>query len=320
MMKHTRWPGSEALGGIVPMTFKGALIRLLEHPGGRLFLRTWVRLLDRPGGRLLLGKLATRVARRVLDADVEIMYDALWTHRVGSYFFPDGPQFNYNLPFDFPYRWKEQKELYISAAEDFWFQHYRPQEGDVVIDIGAGCGEDTLAFSLAAGETGRVIAIEAHPLTFAILKHFCRLNRLVNTTPLQLALMDKPGMVSMIESDESLWETRSVEYGVESSGLQVRASTLDEVCEVEGLKDIAFVKMNIEGAERYALLGMKSVIRRIRRICVACHDFRADCGDGEQFRTRAFVEQFLIEHGFTLASRPDDPRNYVRDHIFGLRL
>jgi hypothetical protein len=38
------------------------------------------------------------------------------------------------------------------------------------------------------------------------------------------------------------------------------------------------------------------------------------------FNTRAFVEQFLIEHGFKPASRPDDPRDYVRDHIFGLRL
>ncbi len=41
---------------------------------------------------------------------------------------------------------------------------------------------------------------------------------------------------------------------------------------------------------------------RIRQICVACHDFRSELGHGEEFRTRAFVEQFLIDHGFTLAS------------------
>jgi hypothetical protein len=27
----------------------------------------------------------------------------------------------------------------------------------------------------------------------------------------------------------------------------------------------------------------------------------------------------LIKYGFKLASRPNDPRDYVRDHVFGLR-
>jgi hypothetical protein len=43
-----------------------------------------------------------------------------------------------------------------------------------------------------------------------------------------------------------------------------------------------------------------------------------DLGHGEQFRTRAFVESFLVDHGFTLASRPHDPRDYFRDDIFGI--
>jgi len=86
------------------------------------------------------------------------------------------------------------------------------------------------------------------------------------------------------------------------------------------LKKIAFLKMNIEGAEREALLGMGPSLRRVEQICVACHDFRADLGHGEQFRTRIFVQEFLVKHGFTLRSRPDDPRSYVRDHVFGLRI
>jgi hypothetical protein len=111
----------------------------------------------------------------------------------------------------------------------------------------------------------------------------------------------------------------AVEYRNGSSGIPVRASTLDEVCENEGIKKIDFLKMNIEGAERYALLGMRRALQRINQICVACHDFRSDRGEGEQFRTRAFVGGVLVEHGFVLASRPDDPRVGIRDHIFGLR-
>ena len=282
------------------------------------YKRAMIRLLDRPGTRLFLGKIASRFARRSTGGDVEILYaNGLWTHRAGLHFFPDGPQFKYTTPeFD---TWQGQMGFYLSEAQDYWLQHYRPQEGDVIVDVGAGRGEDTVAFSRAVGQSGRVLAIEAHPLSFAILKNFCRLNKLGNVTALHLAVMDRPGTVHISDS-ESSWIENAIQETGDASGTEVRATTLHEVCEEEGLKEIAFLKMNIEGAERQALPGMAPVMPRIRQICVACHDFRSELGHGEQFRTRAFVEKFLLEHGFTLASRTNDPRDYVRDHVFGLRV
>ena len=41
--------------------------------------------------------------------------------------------------------------------------------------------------------------------------------------------------------------------------IEVRAGTLEEVWREQGLGEIAFLKMNIEGAERYALLGLGSL-------------------------------------------------------------
>jgi FkbM family methyltransferase len=297
----------------LPPTF-----RAIGGAGELSYKRALSRLLDRPGGRLILGKIATNFLQRMNGDGVEVVYrDGLWTHRVGHDFFPDGLRFEYaDADFD---SWKRQMDIYAANAKDYWLQHYRPQEGDVIVDVGAGRGEDTLAFSRAVAETGRVIAIEAHPVTFAILKNFCRLNRLTNVTPLQLALMDKAGTVRIAES-ESSWMENAIEYDEGSSEIQVRAGTLNEVCEQQGLKDIAFLKMNIEGAESHALLGMGPVIHHIRQICVACHDFRANRSNSDQFRTRAFVEQFLIDHGFTiLAPRSGDPRDYVRDHVFAMR-
>jgi FkbM family methyltransferase len=264
-----------------------------------------------------LGKIATRIVQQSGDDGLEIAYiDGFWTRRVGRDFFPDGVRFEYTYAnFDI---WKRQADLFISQTKDFWLQQYRPKEGDVIVDVGAGRGEDTLTFSRAVGATGRVIAIEAHPLSFAILKNFCKLNRLTNVTPLHLALMDKPGTVRIIES-ASCWTMNAVDSGNGTSGVPVRAGTLDALCEAQKVDNIAFLKMNIEGAERYALLGAQAVMPRIRQICVACHDFRADMGHGEEFRTLAFVGRLLREHGFTLTSRPDDPRDYVRDHVYGLR-
>lgn len=281
------------------------------------YKKALIGALDRPGGRLLLGKIATGFVRRAGGDGVEIKYvDGMWTRRAGRHFFPDSLRFDYTYA-DFD-SWKRQAEIYASDTKEYWLQYYRPQEGDTIVDVGAGRGEDTLTFSRAVGQSGRVIAIEAHPVNFAILKNFCRLNGLTNVTSLDLALMDKPGTVRITES-ESSWTENAIEYGEGSSGIPVRAGTLNEVCEQQGIKEIAFLKMNIEGAERYALLGMGRVLQGIKQICVACHDFRSDRGEGEQLRTRAFAEGFLVEHGFMLASRPDDPRVGIRDHVFGLR-
>lgn len=278
--------------------------------------RTLVQIMDRPGGRTLLGRVATRVARRHTGSDIELFYaGGIWTHRVGPYCFPDGPRFNYYENDLKPM--EGQANEYFSIADEFWFRHFRPQEGDVVIDVGAGRGEDTLAFSRAIGAAGRVFAIEAHPFSFEILKQFCHLNRLTNATVLHLALMDKPGTVSMVES--CAWQGHSVSIGHVPTEVQVRAATLDEVCEKQGIKEIDFLKMNIEGAERPAIIGMAASLRHIRAICVSCHDFRADSGGGEHFRTRDFVKGFLADHEFEVISNLEDPRPPVRDLVYGIR-
>jgi FkbM family methyltransferase len=279
--------------------------------------RTLIRLLDRPGGRFLLGKIATVIVRRGGGDDIQIAYiNGLWTRQIGSDFFPDSVRFEYTYA-DFS-DWKNQVAHYAADTKEYWLQHYIPRQGDIIVDIGAGRGEDTLTFSKAVGDTGRVIAIEAHPVTFAILKSFCQLNRLNNVTVLHLALMDKPGTVRMVESEAS-WMENAIDCAERSSGVEVRSGTFEEVWKEQGLKELAFLKMNIEGAERYALVGIRSALPYISQICVACHDFRCNSSEGEKFRTHAFVEEFLVRHGFALASRWDDPRDYVRDHIFGLR-
>lgn len=281
------------------------------------YKRTLVRLIDRPGGRFLLGGVATLAARWITHTDVRIAYlQGRWTRRLGASLTSCGPEYCYT--YREIRRWRDEAEEHASETRDYWLRFYEPAEGDTIIDVGAGHGEDTFTFSRAVGKSGRVIAIEAHPLAFRALKRFCRVKRLSNVTPVHLALMDKPGEVHLVESE--CWMENRVEPTNGSSGVAVPAGTLDDLCRKESITDISFLKMNIEGAERFALLGAESAMHRVGHICVACHDFRSDHGHGEQFRTRAFVEQFLLNHGFTTQRRADDPRPAVPDHVFGLRL
>jgi FkbM family methyltransferase len=281
------------------------------------YKKTIARLLDRPGGRWVLAKMASPYLRKALRAQLDVAHvNGLWTHRMGSTFFPDGR--NFESVYSNLCLWKTQAQEYTSQTTDFWLKHYIPKEGDVIVDVGAGRGEDTLTFSRAVGNTGRVIAIEANPLSYAMLRTFCRLNGMTNVTALHIALMDKPGTVRLLE-DESSWTQDSIVRRNESIGIEVQAMTLEQIWEQERLKNVAFLKMNIEGGERHALLGTKSVLPYVSQLCVACHDFRSDNGGGEDFRTRSFVQEFLASQGFSVTSNPDDPRAYVRDHVFGIR-
>lgn len=241
--------------------------------------------------------------------------DGIWTRRVRGHFLPDSPTFDYAYS-DFD-NWGKQIDLYVAQSHDYWLRYYSTKPGDVIVDVGAGRGEDAVAFSRAVGPTGRVFAIEAHPVSFAILRSFCGLNRLKNVVPVECAIASTNGTLSL-SNEKSAWMENSV-VATGTNTISVRAATLDEICAQNGINEIALLKMNIEGAESDALLGTEETISRVRQVCVACHDFRSDNGEGDQFRTRVFVERFLVEHGFSIKTRPDSPLDFVRDHVFGLR-
>ncbi|MCP4178835.1 MAG: FkbM family methyltransferase [bacterium] len=284
-----------------------------------LFLNRFLkysRLLDFFGGRFILAKLITFVSKKMSAVETELFYkDGLWIHRVDRVFFPDGPRFYY-FPGLFQL-WVKQKGEYIRNAKEFWFAHYTPKYGDTILDIGAGRGEDTFTFSKAVGKTGKIIGIEADPHNFQMLEKFCSLNELRNTTLHQVALMDKPGCVSMHISTS--WIDNAITDNNEEGDIFVPSDTLDNICALEEINDIAFLKMNIEGAERFALLGMGETLKKVKIICIACHDFLADRGGSDSMRTRSFVVNFLRTHGFKVIFNNDEPRDFARDHIFALR-
>ena len=279
--------------------------------------RNIANFLDRRGGRGLLARITTSLARRELGNDVRVFHDGrLWIHFANSTFFPDERRFCY---YGSSFReWAELPAKYIRDAQDYWFRQYQLREGDVVIDVGAGRGEDTFAFSKAVGPGGRVVAVEAHPLSYELLETFCRLNRLENTSLLNLAVMDKRGEISMLESAD--WRANAVAVDAAPGSIKVPSRTLDEICnELLSIRRIDFLKMNIEGAERYALLGMESMVQSTKAMCIACHDFLADRGLGEHYRTKQFVEEFLVDRGFRTVSYQEDPRDFVRCHVFASR-
>ena len=161
-------------------------------------------------------------------------------------------------------------------------------------------------------------AIEAHPGTFHILDRFCALNQLDNVTRLNYACVDRPARLHA--ETLPVWESNYVHSGEPTAESHpVEGVTFDSLCATHHIDRIDFLKMNIEGAERDALPGCREALARTRYVCVAAHDFRAARGEGEHFRTLAFVRGFLSDAGFRLVTRDEDPRYYVPYHIHGTR-
>jgi FkbM family methyltransferase len=273
--------------------------------------------LDNPEGRLELARQATAAARlAVPGVDIEMLWDGIWIRRVGPHYFPEPNLFGVAEPKWV--RWPHTEATLLRDANDYWFHVYKPGPGDVIVDIGAGRGEDVFAFSRAAGPQGRVIAIEPHPATFQVLGRFCEWNRLANVTTVNCACVDETASLQI--ETLPVWQSNYVRTGEPSpTSFPVKGVRFDDLCDEYGIDRIDFLKMNIEGAERTALPGCRRALGRTSFVSVAAHDFRAARGEGEQFRTLDFVRQLLTESGFQVTTRDDDPRRYVRYHVHGGR-
>ena len=277
--------------------------------------RRLIQFLDHPGGRAILSRLGTAYARSRTGLDAQVFYDDAWIRRVGQWYLAESSHFHWEA--EAMAKWQEDLHELLDIHRDWWFYRYQPAEGDVIIDVGAGIGDDALVFSRAVGSRGRVLSIEAHPRTFRLLEKTCRYNHLENTQPIHGALMDKSGPVFIEDRDS--YQGNTVRSDNEGDELRHRVAgvTLDELCDQHHIGRIDFLKMNIEGAERLAIEGMEKMIPNIRRVSIACHDFLA--GGGEFYRTKALVANFLRARGFEVCSRDDHPEPWVRDQVHGVR-
>src|SRR5579871_995659 len=152
--------------------------------------------IDTSLSRMELASRATALAREALPGvDIEILWDGMWIRRVGVHYFPDPEMFK--VPEPKWQRWAKQAEKHLRDADDYWFHVYKPQPGDVIVDIGAGRGEDVFAFSRAVGPAGRVLAIEPHPVSYRALQKLCALNGLNNVTTFHCACVDEPAQLQI---------------------------------------------------------------------------------------------------------------------------
>jgi FkbM family methyltransferase len=267
------------------------------------FARIVKRSLDRALPDLVLAPFLTQMAQLQRKGVRKIFRDSdLWIHETGTGYFA----------YQEPYLRLDLRRLDEIAKENF-FWGYTPRGGDVILDVGAGVGEEALAFARAVGERGKVICIEAHPKTYRCLQALVRYNRLENVVALHQAISE-PGRSHELIEDSSEYVSNRLES---SKGISVPATTVDAICELLRLEQVNFLKMNIEGAERLAIRGMTQTLRHTQALCICCHDFLAEQRRDDSCRTTAIVQDFLRQSGFIVIPRsePGAP-TYIKHQVW----
>lgn len=178
-----------------------------------------------------------------------------------------------------------------SAIFNVIAKHLRP--GESAIDAGANIGAVSIFIARQVGMQGQVLAVEMMPDTAARLRHNLALNNLSNVTVIEKALSSREGSV-VAEVAEGVFGQASIASG--SNRVEVPTTTLD--CLSTKLKDIAVMKLDIEGAEPLALAGAAEMLKRTRVII-----FESWSSDDGQ------TASLLRAAGFAIS--PIDGRNFL---------
>ncbi|WP_369900228.1 FkbM family methyltransferase [Bacillus manliponensis] len=147
----------------------------------------------------------------------------------------------------------------------FFINQIKP--GNIVIDIGTNVGYFTILAAKLVGTQGKVFGFEANPEVFELLKDNISMNWLSEQTKLyNIAIYSKNKNLTFHSSDRFHGDS-SINIRPEDENrtdpytlLNIKANTLDN--QFQHLKQIDLIKIDIEGGEYHAFLGMMELIKQ----------------------------------------------------------
>lgn len=200
----------------------------------------------------------------------------------------------------------------LRDERDYWLGTWEPETQDcarewirpgfVVFDVGVHKGFFTLLAASLVKDQGRVVAFEPHPGNRRMTLSNTALNQdlatRIKVEP--LAISDQTG-TERFECGHDGSSTAALtraKTGGDSGGVEVQTVTLDEYIATSNIRP-DFIKMDIEGAEKFALRGMIETLAHVRpAVLIEIHD--SACSDELQrcLREHRYVAKRLNGEAF----------------------
>ena len=176
----------------------------------------------------------------------------------------------WEYPEKFPWDWRLEMLLgrYEKETVDLFNRIILP--GMTVIDIGAHVGYFTRLFSKLVGPDGRVVSFDANKNNFEILIRNASRSRYKNITLVNKAISDKDGSIDFYKVMSKTGCHSIIQPVAESEKVIVPSVTLDSFLTESGINKVDIIKIDIEGAEYYAFMGMKDLFKRAKSLYVLC--------------------------------------------------
>jgi len=184
---------------------------------------------------------------------------------LGAVFYPKGTEEN-PISFDSLYIPYIYKEIYLDGI---YTDIFNQRQDMVVMDVGANLG---IVTQFMRDHAKVVYAIEPSAEHFEALKKNKEFNGWDNVEIFNLALADKDGEV-MLNCNQQNRTCHSLTLDYKQGGEKVKTMAFDTFFEKNKIKEVDFVKFDVEGAEDLILRseGFKKVSSRIKAIEIEFH-------------------------------------------------
>lgn len=131
--------------------------------------------------------------------------------------------------------------------------------GDTCIDVGANIGIYSIFLARLVGVDGRVVAFEPVRRNALLTELNCELNGFRNVSVQAVPLSDRSGksLTAHVPEGDSAYSYFSDDGTAGDTGDSL---TLDDYCTKTGLSSVAFIKIDVEGAEFTVLKGASQLL------------------------------------------------------------
>jgi FkbM family methyltransferase len=169
-------------------------------------------------------------------------------------------------PFDFLATEIRREGSYEPEVVGLFAAVARP--GMVAFDVGANIGYHTIELSRIVGDAGVVVAFEPDPQTFRDLEMNVRANRAANVRCVNQAVGADAGTVPLYRGQSTLFSSLRPTVHAHDATAVATMDTLDRAVETLGLTHVDLIKVDVEGAELFALEGARDTLARWRPLLV----------------------------------------------------